>query len=1570
MKSRKFKGTIAVSALSIGSSLSAVYAADLSGHINFDEISYANATVIFIKDGNQIANVTTDESGRYAIEDIEPGRYRVRVRSSDFNTSQSFADVTEGSNVHNVWLFSEVEMPSIEYFEVTGTISDLNGRTYPETEVRFNSNDGFGQITVYTNQDGQYTVSLPEGSHSVSYSFYADIDTNGDGSNDQYASLSVYGDQVDIQQASVEDFLFPVKEVEIMPTYNGNAVNANSRINMNLSYEDSDGDFVNAYVYSYAYNADETSFLAPAGQQIAGSLRPNDAESALYITSFSGLETTPDASLNSFNVELADVGYQAEISIFDIDGTPLSGGCARLQNNDNSIQETRCAPSDSNTAEFNLPADFYTITSTNFQREWSSSNDVYNYYYFNNLESLDLSATLEETTLLSFDLFLPVYKQRGRVVDTEGNRIEGATVSINDSNSFDWNDRFIYSYVDHRGELTNQNGIFEIYVPLNLTEVYVAPPADSGLVGKYEAYSSNRKGKLFNIVLNEEDDGGPDEPELGEGIAVSGIIQNLEGLPLGLKARLYDEDYNIVSEATANERGEYRLLAPSEGIYRVEVQYNENWSPGSYFGRNYLTHRTDKFSVVENSEKNITVPVLEASFKAVDSGGNPIAGIPLTVQGNPGRYLTGVEYMYVNHAGVTGASGSATITAPIFVDFITKVNGTIPGYFESQVSQKITSNIHTDIIYLGSFELKDRDQDGVPDFYEDRFGSRLPTDDSDGDGLTFLQEYTAMSSPYVNDTDSDGILDIDDTNSQMFEGLGGIDSSRDSDSDGWPDVAEILYGLDPNDANIYPVFLSELSLDNESLQACLIDSMDEWRNTGAEFAHDIKHLRCYDVQLESLAEISLFANLERLDIGWSTADIDNFSELVRLRSLKSLNMGSLVPESFDFLASLEQLEQLDIKLEGYSGDFDVFEGLTNLTSFSLNLYDYEGDISWLSGMSQLRSLYLNGGTNIGNIDFLLSLVKLETLSLYSFQNIASEMSKLAALTSLERLYMDNTAVEDMEWITSLINLRDFSFSGQEGLDFSPLRLLTELRYLVISGSGLTDIEFLRDMNLEYLYLSDNNISDISVFESLTQLRYLSLWGNEELTCLEGSNWELTYEQLVDLCPFTEQDSDGDGIPDSTDNDDDNDGILDENDSRPLVYDASILNVMHLPHATDKDAYTLGVVKRVSLQGDIAVDIYDSAMSTKLTELSWPRTYANAEVIAFDDINGNGYQEVGLFGFIESELEDGTVQQKPQLFILDSGTAERVNVYNWPANWTEMSLVKLGDLNGDGVADFGLQGLFFDGDRPQLVVKDAVSGDNIARYAYPKIQEAPMYHQLSDMNGDGIGEVGLFGRLSKNNKIQIKVTSGSDDKDKMPAYNFADNWEKISWHKLHDIDFDGVIDFGLFGKNREDGRWQLFTKSGTTRVGSLGIYAWPADMTDVELVSVPDMNFDGVPEVGVFGLRTSSDRYQLIIKDGSDRSSVLMSMGWPTNNTFVSLHVMGDMNADGIPEVGLVSRRNNESYFISIKDGAGGNYGNVELGDDWSVEPRILVIPGNGDSLEPSAIAFGNRASGNESIIVL
>ncbi|AMJ99780.1 hypothetical protein AVL55_17435 [Alteromonas macleodii] len=1569
MKSRKFKGAIAVSALSLGSSLSAVYAADLSGHINFDDISYANATVIFIKDGNQIANVTTDESGRYAIEDIEPGRYRVRVRSSDFNTAQSFADVTEGSNVHNVWLFSEVDMPSIEYFEVTGKISDLNGRTYPETEVRFYSNDGFGQITVYTDQDGQYTVSLPEGSHSVSYSFYADIDTNGDGSNDQYASLSVYNDQVDIQQASVEDFLFPVKEVEIKPTYKGNAVNANSRISMNLSFEDSDGDFVNAYVYSYAYNADETNILAPAGQQIEGAVRPN-GDSSLFDTLFSGLETTSDESLDRFSVELIDKGYLVDVTIVDADGTPLLGACASIHNDDYVISKFRCAEENSNIAEFKVPADQYSFSADNNERSWITNEDVNNFYYFDNLASLDLSANPEEITATSFELSLPVYKQRGRVVDADGNRIENANISINENYHFDWNGRTIYASINHGGEKTNTNGIFEIYVPVDLPQVYVAPTAESGLGGKYEAYSSNRKGKLFNIVLSDEGDGGPDEPEPGEGITVSGIIQNLEGQPLGLKAILYDEDYNIVSEATANERGEYSLLAPSEGIYRVEVQYKENWSPGSYFGRSYLTHRTNKFSVVENLEKNITVPVLEASFKAMDSGGNPIAGIPLTVQGNPARYLTGVEYMYVNHAGVTGASGNATITAPIFIDFLTKVDGTIPGYFESQVSQKITSNIHTDIIYLGSFELQDRDRDGVPDFYEDRFGNRLPTDDSDNDGLSFLQEYEAMSSPYTNDTDKDGILDVDDANSQMFIGLGNINTTKDSDGDGWPDVAEILYGLDPNDTNIYPVFLSELSLDNESLQACLIDSMDEWRNTGAEFAHDIKHLRCYDVQLESLAEISLFANLERLDIGRSSADIDNFSELVRLRSLKSLNMGNLVPKSFDFLAALEQLEQLDIKLEGYSGSFEVFEGLTNLTSFSLNLYDYGGDISWLSGMSQLRALYLNGGTNIGNIDFLLSLVKLETLSLYSFQNIASEMSKLAALTSLERLYMDNTAVEDMEWITSLINLRDLSFSGQEGLDFSPLRLLTELRYLVISNSGLTDIEFLRDMSLEYLYLNGNNISDISVFESLTQLRYLSLWGNEELTCLEGSNWELTYEQLVSLCPFAEQDSDGDGIPDSTDSDDDNDGILDENDSRPLVYDASIINVIHLPHATDKDFYTLGIVKQVSLQGDIQVDIYDSAMSTKLTELSWPRTYANAEVIAFEDINGNGFQEVGLFGFIENELDDGTVEQKPQLYVIDSSTAKRVNVYNWPANWTDMSLVKLDDLNGDGVADFGLQGLFFDGDRPQLLVKDAVSGDNIARYAYPKIQEAPMYHQLSDMNGDGIGEVGLFGRLSKNNKIQIKVTSGSDDKDKMPAYNFADNWENISWHKLHDIDFDGVIDFGLFGKNRDDGRWQLFTKSGTTRVGSLGIYAWPADLTDVELVSVSDMNFDGVPEVGVFGLRTSSDRYQLIIKDGSDRSSVLMSMGWPTNNTFVSLHVMGDMNADGIPEVGMVSRRNNESYFISIKDGSGGNYGNVELGDDWSGEPRILVVPGNGDSLEPSAIAFGNRASGNESIIVL
>ena len=120
----------------------------------------------------------------------------------------------------------------------------------------------------------------------------------------------------------------------------------------------------------------------------------------------------------------------------------------------------------------------------------------------------------------------------------------------------------------------------------------------------------------------------------------------------------------------------------------------------------------------------------------------------------------------------------------------------------------------------------DTDEDRMSDCYEDHYGLNLndnsdATIDSDGDGLSNLEEYTSYTNPYSTDTDQDGMsdkwevdnyLNPNDYSDKFYdfdvdyllnweEYLHNTDPNDfDSDDDGLDDYEEIYeYGTDPND---------------------------------------------------------------------------------------------------------------------------------------------------------------------------------------------------------------------------------------------------------------------------------------------------------------------------------------------------------------------------------------------------------------------------------------------------------------------------------------------------------------------------------------------------------------------------------------------------------------------------------------------------------------------------------------------------------------------------------------------------------------------------------------------------
>jgi len=103
------------------------------------------------------------------------------------------------------------------------------------------------------------------------------------------------------------------------------------------------------------------------------------------------------------------------------------------------------------------------------------------------------------------------------------------------------------------------------------------------------------------------------------------------------------------------------------------------------------------------------------------------------------------------------------------------------------------------------FQLEDTDKDGLPDIYEEKFGTDISKPDTDGDGLTDYQEvYLTETDPLKVDTDTNGINDGDeDTDKDGLTALeeialGTEPSSADTDNDGLNDGDELNnYTTDP-----------------------------------------------------------------------------------------------------------------------------------------------------------------------------------------------------------------------------------------------------------------------------------------------------------------------------------------------------------------------------------------------------------------------------------------------------------------------------------------------------------------------------------------------------------------------------------------------------------------------------------------------------------------------------------------------------------------------------------------------------------------------------------------------------
>ena len=441
------------------------------------------------------------------------------------------------------------------------------------------------------------------------------------------------------------------------------------------------------------------------------------------------------------------------------------------------------------------------------------------------------------------------------------------------------------------------------------------------------------------------------------------------------------------------------------------------------------------------------------------------------------------------------------------------------------------------------------------------------------------------------------------------------------------------------------------------------------------------------------------------------------------------------------------------------------------------------------------------------------------------------------------------------------------------------------------------------------------------------------------------------------------DVDGDGIVNALDNDNDNDGMpdtweeayglnpVDAGDANTDFDNDGLSNTEEfkkgsLPNTFDSDgdgirdgldAFPIGnqdvLAGTVYLVGDtnhdgnseLAVVAYqDNGVVTQILDgstLVKVATYTTSFEVELDSFavqplekDGDIVTTLAAFGVRSDDIGSG----KPRVITLQPLNGKQLKVYNWPDTFVNPSPLILDDINDDGALEIGVFGINKDNERPQFIIRDGETAGGFSKLSFPSTFVDTSYMQYSDSNNDGVNDIALVGKLARNDKIQVKITDPTND-NVILAYTFPSKWENTSWQKLSDIDYDGINDWGLFGKSNEDGKWMLMQKSATSAQGMLQIHAWPSDLVDVKFIKVPDLNGDGVDEVAVSGFRESANRHQLILKDGADRNVVLGSYGWPNDFSEVSYKIVGDLTGDGLPELVFSGRLDTGAWQLFITD---------------------------------------------------
>ena len=294
-----------------------------------------------------------------------------------------------------------------------------------------------------------------------------------------------------------------------------------------------------------------------------------------------------------------------------------------------------------------------------------------------------------------------------------------------------------------------------------------------------------------------------------------------------------------------------------------------------------------------------------------------------------------------------------------------------------------------------------------------------------------------------------------------------------------------------------------------------LQNMEFINLNGIESCKKLKNFSAIDARVKDYSPLSFLTNIEEIYIQGSGAlkdkDLENL--INSIKSFKKLIKLSLYATNLEDISLLDELKNIDSLKNLNLGvnkikNLEPLKNLTNLKYLDLR-NNLIFDISPLKSLTKLETLYLMNN-DIIDITPLASNKNLVYLSLKNNPKIDGDRNNydeqgIKDLDEIGKILDRNgTIYLDSEQLDLFHNYRNINLSNENLSTLDILDGMTQIENLNLGGNKLTledekSQEILSSMkNLKYLYLENNQLTDISAINNLKNLNTLYIMGNENI----------------------------------------------------------------------------------------------------------------------------------------------------------------------------------------------------------------------------------------------------------------------------------------------------------------------------------------------------------------------------------------------------------------------------------------------------------------------------------------